>query len=304
MLATAADEKSGAYLRSLWRSEPERRAVIAMALAQKPDGENWDYLVRSLNVLEDQPAEEVVKALKTVRVATDDPMAIRQLILLGRTRGREEKGASRTSKPCWNTGPECNVLKKPRPPCVPGKNGTAKCTPIDRRQNCPRTMSHVGTSINWLAISQSDAGKFGDPVHGRAAFNKAKCAQCHQFGNYGEAIGPSLSGISRRFSKREILESILYPAHVVSDQYASKKVLTLDGQALIGMVSQRNDQSIEVRDANNQVVTVQESEIDQILPSNSSIMPSGLLDDLTLQEISDMMAYLGVIPPLEVASRP
>ena len=59
-----------------------------------------------------------------------------------------------------------------------------------------------------------------------------------------------------------------------------------------------------MRDANNQVIVVRESEIDQILPSNSSIMPSGLLDDLTLQEISDLMAYLGVIPPLEVASRP
>lgn len=100
------------------------------------------------------------------------------------------------------------------------------------------------------------------------------------------------------------MESILYPAHVVSDQYASKKVLTLDGRVLIGMVSQRDDQSIEVRDSNNRVSIVSEAKIDQILPSNSSIMPNGLLDDLSLQEISDMMAYLGVIPTLEVATRP
>ncbi len=70
------------------------------------------------------------------------------------------------------------------------------------------------------------------------------------------------------------------------------------------MVSQRSDQSLDVRDSNNQVMVVRESEVDQILPSNSSIMPSGLLDDLSLREISDMMAYLGVVPPLEVASRP
>ena len=75
----------------LWWSKPERRAVVAMALAQHPEGENWDYLVRSLNVLEDQTAEEVAKALQTVRVATDDPMAIRQLILLGvRVEAKEE----------------------------------------------------------------------------------------------------------------------------------------------------------------------------------------------------------------------
>jgi putative heme-binding domain-containing protein len=100
------------------------------------------------------------------------------------------------------------------------------------------------------------------------------------------------------------VESILYPAHVVSDQFASKKVLTLDGRVLMGMISQRSDQSLDVRDSNNQVTVVRESEVDQILPSTSSIMPSGLLDELTLREISDMMAYLGVVPPLEVASRP
>ena len=59
MLATATDEESGEYLRAMWRGEPERRAVVAMALAQEPDGENWDYLVRSLNVLEGAAASEV-----------------------------------------------------------------------------------------------------------------------------------------------------------------------------------------------------------------------------------------------------
>ena len=69
MFATAEDEESSAYLRGLWRTEPERRALVAMALAQKPDGDNWDYLVRSLNVLEDQTASEVIKALASVDVA-------------------------------------------------------------------------------------------------------------------------------------------------------------------------------------------------------------------------------------------
>ena len=92
MFATAKDEESSAYLRGLWRTEPERRALVAMALAQKPDGDNWDYLVRSLNVLEDQTASAVIKALSSVDVATDDPMAIRQLILLGVR--AEEKDAS------------------------------------------------------------------------------------------------------------------------------------------------------------------------------------------------------------------
>lgn len=303
MFATAKDEESSAYLRGLWRTEPERRAVVAMALAQKPDGDNWDYLVRSLNVLEDQTASEVIKALASVDVATDDPMAIRQLILLGVR--AEKKGASfenvesllehwtgmqRPEKASTSMKPWQKWYAKANPDRVPAELPD----PADSRWDFEQLVEYM----------DSDKGRFGDPAHGRTAFTKAKCAQCHQFGNYGEAIGPSLSGIGRRFTKREILESILFPAHVVSDQYASKRILTLDGRVLTGLVSQRSDENMELRDANNQVVVIKEQEIDQILPSNSSIMPSGLLDDLTLQEISDMMAYLGVVPPLEVATRP
>ena len=303
MLATATNEESGSYLRELWRNEPERRAVVAMALAQNPDGENWDYLVRSLNVLEDQAADEVVKALRTVKVATDDPMAIRQLILLG-VRAQEQEHSFENVEKLLEHWTGMQRPEKASTSMRPWQKWYGKTHPDRAPAQLPK-----GNESRWdfdqlVNYLDSDSGKFGDPVHGRTAFNKAKCVDCHQFGDFGKSIGPSLSGISRRFSKREIIESILYPAHVVSDQYASKKVLTLDGRTLTGMVSQRDAETIELRDSNNRVTAISEREIDQILPSNSSIMPSGTLDNLTLQEISDLMAYLGVIPPLEVAARP
>ena len=303
MLSTASDEESAGYLRQLWRAEPERRSVVAMALAQKPDGENWDYLVRSLNILEEQSAQEVVKSLQTVPVATDDPMALRHLILLGVRAEDQDKSFEQVEKLLehW-TG-----MERPQggdKSMKPWQKWYAKTYP-DRPPAVPPKADESRWDFEQLVdYLDSDAGKYGDPAHGRAIYTKAQCAQCHQFGEYGESVGPPLAGIARRFTKREILESILYPAHVVSDQYASKKVLTLDGKAYIGMVSEPSDRSIEVRDANNEVILISEDDVDQILPSNSSIMPSGLLDNLSLKEISDLMAYLGVLPPLEVASRP
>jgi putative heme-binding domain-containing protein len=303
MLATAQDEESGVYMRSLWRSEPERRSVIAMALAQKPDGENWDYLVRSLNVLESQSADEVVKSLKSVRVATDDPMAIRQLILLGLRAQGEDKSFENVEQLLehW-TGmqrPEESSLSM-----QPWQKWYAKTHPDREPAELPNVEDSRWDFDQLVKFLNSDEGKFGDPSIGRDVYAKAQCASCHKYNDHGDAIGPTLTGIGRRYSKREIIESILYPAHVVSNQYASKKVLTRDGHALIGMVAQRNDGAIDLRDANNQVSTIDEQEIDQILPSNSSIMPSGLLDNLSLQEISDLMAYMGVIPKLEVAEKP
>jgi putative heme-binding domain-containing protein len=155
-----------------------------------------------------------------------------------------------------------------------------------------------------VSYLEDDEGRYGDPVRGKEAYTKATCAQCHRFGNYGEPIGPDLSGIAKRFTKREIVESILYPGHVVSDQYASKKVLTLDGNVLVGMISEQADGTLVVRDARNNITMVAARDVDQILPSTTSIMPSGLIDDLTREEISDMMAYLGVVPAAEIASRP
>ncbi len=307
MLASATDEESAAYLRKLWRTEPERRAVVAMALAQRPDGENWDYLVRSLNVLEDETAVEVVKALQTVSVATDDPMAIRQLILLG-LRAEDAGGDFEHVESLlehW-TGMQ-------RPPTErsaagkltmrPWQKWYAKTHPDRPSAELPKADDSRWDFDQLVNYLDSNDGRFGDPNFGRAVFAKAKCNQCHQMGNDGSSLGPSLTNMSKRFSQREILESILYPGHVVSDQYASKKVLTRDGRALVGMVSQREDRSLDVRDSNNQTTIVKESDIDQVLPSNHSIMPSGLLDDLTLREISDLMSYMGVIPPLEVAKR-
>ncbi|MGB7325811.1 MAG: HEAT repeat domain-containing protein [Rubripirellula sp.] len=308
MLATAKDEDSAAYLRKLWRSEPERRAVIAMALAQNPNGENWDYLVRSLNILEEETSGEVLKALQTVSVATDDPMALRQLIILGlraEEDGRDFENVERLLEH-W-TGMQ-------RPPSEKNASGKLTMRPWQKwyaqaHPDRPTADLPQADDSRWdfdqlVDYLDSDDGRRADPDFGRDAFAKAKCNQCHRVGSDGESVGPALSGLAKRFSKREILESILYPSHLVSDQYASKKVLTVDGRALIGMVSQNGDQSINIRDSNNQTTVITESEIDQILPSNNSIMPSGLLDSLTLQEISDLMAYMGAVSPVEIATRP
>ncbi|MEM9588920.1 MAG: c-type cytochrome, partial [Planctomycetota bacterium] len=302
MLATSSDDQSMSYLRKLWRDEPERRSVIAMALAQAPDGDNWDYLVRSLKLLEGPAADEVVSALQTVQVATDDPMALRQLILLGVRAQSDRRPFENVEKLLehWTgmqrpSGGEVSMR--------PWQKWFAKTYPDRPAAVLPNQDESRWDFDQLVEYLESDDGNFGDPFAGHEIYVKAKCASCHRFGNEGESIGPDLTGVARRFTRREILESVLYPAHVISSQYASKKVLTLSGQVHIGLVSNEAN-GILVRDANNQVTRIDSDEIDQILPSTSSAMPSGLFDDLTLTQISDLMAYMGALQPVEVAARP
>ncbi|MDM4016077.1 DUF7133 domain-containing protein [Roseiconus lacunae] len=310
LLATSEESKAGDYLRELWRDEPDRRAIIAMALSVHPDGENWDYLVRSLSLVDYEAGMEVVRALRTVEIATDDPTALRQLVLLGlkaEADGRPFKaveqllqhwtGMERPEGDSESPEGKSNLMQ-------PWQQWYASVYP-DR----PPAVLPAADQSRWdfeelVEYLESDDGRSGDPAHGKLAFTKAKCAQCHRFGNFGEAIGPDLSGIARRFTKREIVESILYPAHVVSDQYANRKLLTLDGKVYVGMVSEQSDGKLVVRDSNNTMTVIEPDNVDQILPSNSSIMPSGLIDNLTKDEISDLMSYMGVVPAAEIAAKP
>ena len=302
MLSTATDKESAEHLRKIWRTEPQRRAVVALALSQKPDGENWDYLVRSLNILDGPAAQEVVRQLRSVPVATDDPMALRALTLMG-LRAESEGGSFENVEQLleqWTGMQRPEGIAKSM---APWQKWYANTFPDRPPAELPSEDESKWDLEQLLTYLDSPEGDSGDVHAGEVLFASTSCADCHKMSGLGQSIGPDLTNMAKRFTRREILESILHPSHVVSDQYASKKVLTLSGSVHVGMVSKLSD-GIEVRDANNEVTIIANRDVDSILPSRSSIMPSGLIDDLNMAQVSDLMAFLGLIDPVEIATRP
>ncbi|TWT64878.1 DUF7133 domain-containing protein [Allorhodopirellula solitaria] len=302
MLSTAADEESGEHLRKIWRTEPERRAVVALALAQKPGGENWDYLVRSLNILDGPAAEEVVSKLRGVPIATDDPMALRALVLMGLRAEKQHTSFEKVERLLehW-TG-----MQRPEeaaPTMRLWQRWYAKTFPDRPAAELPSVDESKWDLDQLLTYLDSDDGEAGDVHAGTTVFESAQCATCHRHQGIGESIGPDLTNLAKRFTRREILESILHPSHVVSNQYASKQVLTVSGQVHVGMVSDVSD-GVQVRDARNEVTFIPDGEVDSVTPNGTSIMPSGLIDDLTQTQVRDLMAYLGLVRPIEIATRP
>ena len=126
-------------------------------------------------------------------------------------------------------------------------------------------------------------------------FEKAQCIKCHRYGNRGEGIGPDLSNVSRRFQRKEILESVVFPSQVISDQYAAKTILTTDGKTYSGLVAPAGD-GVVVLQSNGEKARIPQNEIDEIAPSKKSAMPDGLFNTLTLSEIADLLAYLNQPP--------
>ena len=133
-----------------------------------------------------------------------------------------------------------------------------------------------------------------DPEAGRRIFEHSKvatCAKCHRVEGRGADIGPDLSLIGRT-DRRWIVESVLQPAAVVAPHYQPWKVDTLDGKSRIGQLVRTYLDETTYIDAKGEPFKVTAAELAEATPTRGSIMPDGLVDTLTDQEIRDLVAYL------------
>lgn len=302
VLARSGREDAFAYLREIYDRDPERRSAVAMGLAQQPDGENWSYLVRSLSILDGPIAGEVMKRLATVDQLPEDPEAYRQAILRGLTLG-EKGGQSAIDLLEWWTGERPGEASDPLDKQLAAwQVWYAETYPDRLAAELPKAAEGTKWTVaDLMTHFSSEEGRTGSPEKGAELFAKAQCVKCHRLDNRGERLGPDLTNLSKRFMRKEILESVLFPSHVVSDQYASKTVITADGKTYNGIVAAGAAGETVVLQADGRKVTLADDDIEQITPSKLSAMPEGLLNDLTLEEISDLFAYLGVLPPTAVA---
>ena len=143
------------------------------------------------------------------------------------------------------------------------------------------------------AIEKSD--RKPDMDRGRKVFAEATCYKCHRFAGEGGITGPDLTAVAKRFSAREMLESLVHPSKVVSDQYQASEFVLHDGQIVRGKVINLFGDNVSVlTDMFNPdaVVNVQVSNIEIQRPSTVSLMPEGLLNTFQVDEIADLLAYL------------
>ena len=129
---------------------------------------------------------------------------------------------------------------------------------------------------------------------GKEAYVAAQCAACHRFGHEGGDVGPDLTAISSRFARRDLLESIIEPSKVISEQYHNLRIFLKDGEELTGRIVEENDQRIVVltNPLTQEKAEASISAIQKREPSKLSPMPEGLVNSLSKEEILDLLAYL------------
>ena len=134
-----------------------------------------------------------------------------------------------------------------------------------------------------------------DFARGRQMFAVAQCFKCHRFAGQGGIQGPDLTASSGRFSQHDMLVSIVEPNKEISDQYAATQFLTESGKVVVGRVANMNGNVLQVVTnmlAPGDFTGVERDDIAEQRPAKNSMMPGGLLDTLTPEDVNDLLAYL------------
>lgn len=136
--------------------------------------------------------------------------------------------------------------------------------------------------------------KPGDIRRGQAVFNstKAACAACHPFGYLGGNVGPDLTRIGQIRQERDLLESIIFPNASFVRSFEPVIVVTKAGKSYNGLVTKDSADEVVLATGPKDEARLARDEIEEMRPSNVSVMPSGLDQQLSPQDLADLIAFL------------
>jgi putative heme-binding domain-containing protein len=144
------------------------------------------------------------------------------------------------------------------------------------------------------AVEQMDSGR--SFANGKQMFIVANCIACHKFGGAGTEFGPDLTKLDpKQQSAIEILKDILDPSFRINEKYQSYVFALESGKTVTGLVVEEKGDTIKVIEnplAKAEPTVLKKSDIAAREKSPTSLMPKGLLDKLTREEILDLIAYV------------
>jgi putative membrane-bound dehydrogenase-like protein len=135
----------------------------------------------------------------------------------------------------------------------------------------------------------------GDAARGQKLFEDAEglaCIRCHAVGRKGGAIGPDLSTIGAQFAPELLAESVLYPSRSIREGYQVFTVKTKWGDLYDGLFKGETDSAVMLLDSAGTLNAIPKDQITSRRASAVSLMPEGLQSALSLEEFSDLIAYL------------
>jgi putative heme-binding domain-containing protein len=135
----------------------------------------------------------------------------------------------------------------------------------------------------------------GNADRGRELFFKSaglQCASCHRVAGTGSTLGPDLSQVAKKYTRAQILESILEPSKSIDPKYVTYLVETKDGMAHTGILAAKTDREVVLKQVGDKEVRIPAAKVASLVPQRQSLMPEQLLRDLTAEQAADLLAFL------------
>ncbi len=153
-----------------------------------------------------------------------------------------------------------------------------------------KRVKRLGSAIKPEAI----LSLAGDAARGRELFlstTGVQCKNCHRIGQEGKQLGPDLTQIGKKLDKPKLLESILEPSKTVEREWVTRLV-EANGEVLTGLLVEQTPSHIVLRQADGKEVRLATATIDRLAPQAKSLMPELLLQDMTAQQVADLLEFL------------
>lgn len=132
----------------------------------------------------------------------------------------------------------------------------------------------------------------GNAKLGKRLYKEQSCAACHSIEPGAKAIGPQLMDIGQRYQRNELLESILKPTAKIAQGFTTQIIATDDGLTHTGFVTREAGDEIELKTSEGKTVKIDKNTIEARKDSKNSVMPEGLVNNLTVEELASLITYL------------
>jgi putative membrane-bound dehydrogenase-like protein len=269
------------------------RGAVSIALAKRPHLADRDLFMAGLQSAAPEVVESCLAALDALPAAAD-ARELAALVKLVRRLGTEKQEIAHRDAAirllARNTGMDFAyefASKNPQAEAV------ARWTAWLTETHPEAAEEYLGGGANELvSLLEQVNWQAGDAGRGQEIFVTRSCTQCHQGRG---TVGPDLTGVTKRFSREDILTAIVDPSRDVSSRYATTAIETTAGRVYTGLVIYQSVDGVTLRDGLNQTIRIEAEEIESQRTVTVSLMPAGLLDGLSPQELADLFSYLATL---------
>ena len=134
----------------------------------------------------------------------------------------------------------------------------------------------------------------GDPQRGAQVFARQEvgCINCHRINDKGADVGPALSEIGAKLGKDALYEAILDPSAGIAFGYEAWQIELKSGDEAYGIIVSETADEIVLKDAKAIATHIRKSDIAKRQQSKTSLMPAGLQQTMSTQDLVDLVEYL------------